>query len=120
MQIEEKVNEKLKKACEKMKENTKNLEEKLDGRRNCLLIHGIKKEKNENTYEVAKDFFGNYLKININDCDVDRTHGMVSKPTGNALSKEKERIPPIIVKFTRHDLKQIIYSSKKLLAKQPF
>ena len=27
MQIEEKVYEKLKKACEKMKENTKNLEE---------------------------------------------------------------------------------------------
>ena len=30
MQIEEKVNEKLKKACEKMKKNTKNLEEKLE------------------------------------------------------------------------------------------
>ena len=50
MQIEKKVNEKLKKACEKMKENTKNLEEKLEelphSRRNCLLIHGLKKEKN--------------------------------------------------------------------------
>ena len=125
MQIEEKVNEKLKKACEKMKENTKNLEEKLEelsqySRRNYLLIHGIKKEKNENTNEIVKDFFGKYLKININDYDVDRTHRLVSKPIGNTLSKEKERIPPIVVKFTRHDLKQLIYSSKKLLAKQPF
>ena len=124
MQIEEKVNEKLKKACEKMKENTKIQEEKLEelsqySRRNCLLIHGIKKEKNESTNEVVKDFFGKYLKININDYDVDRTQRLVSKPIGSTLS-EKERIPPIIVKFTRLDLKQLIYSSKKLLAKQPF
>ena len=52
MQIEEKVNETLKKACEKTKENTKNLEEKLEelsqySRRNCLLIHGIKKKRSK-------------------------------------------------------------------------
>ena len=121
MRIEKKVNEKLKKAHKKMKENTKNLEEKLEelsqySRRNCLLIHGIKKEKNENTNEVVKDFFGKYLKIHINDHDVDRTHRLVSKPTGNTLSKERQRIAPIIVKFTRHDQKQLIHSSKKLLA----
>ena len=60
--------------------------------------------------------------VTRSNSDVDRTHRLVSKPigTGNTFSKEKERIPPIIVKFTRHDLKQLIYSSKKLLAKQPF
>ena len=58
MQIEEKVNQKLNKACKKMQKNTKNPEEKLEelsqySRRNCLLIHGIKKGKNENTDEVG-------------------------------------------------------------------
>ena len=63
MQIEEKVNEKLNKACEKIKKNTKNLEElSQHSRRNCLVIHGIKKERNENTNEVVKEFFGKYLK----------------------------------------------------------
>ena len=76
----------------------------------------LKKKRNENTNEVVKEFFGKYLKIDINDYDVDRTYRLVSKPTGNTLSKEKERTSPIIVKFTRYDLKQLIYSSKKLLA----
>ena len=51
---------------------------------------------------------------------MDRTHGLVSKPTGDTLSKKKEKILPIIVKFTRHDLKPLIHSLKKLLAKEPF
>ena len=33
---------------------------------------------------------------------------------------EKQKVPPIIVKFSRHDVKQMIYRLKKLLAKQPF
>ena len=60
-------------------------------RRNCLLIHGIKEEKDENTDNVVIKFIQDDLQEEINIEDLDRMH-RIGK-TNNGKSR------PIIVKF---------------------
>ena len=74
-------------------------------RRNCLVVHGIPTPLNkEDTDEAIVKFCKNHLKIDLQDRDIDRSHRLGKNGRG-----------PIIVKFCRHNIKQKIYFSKKLL-----
>ena len=89
---------------------THDLEEKIEmqeqySRRNCLLIHGVLAEKNEDTNEVVKRVFKNHLSVEVKDNEIDRSHRLGKSNAGN----------PIIVKLVRHDVKNLIYYKKKLL-----
>ena len=55
-------------------ENKTDLQEQYS-RRNCILIHGIAENKEENTDHKAIDFINDRLDIKINKTDIDRyTH----------------------------------------------
>ena len=60
------------------------IEDELDdlhqySRRNCLLIHGVNEQVNENTSQIALDTFSKNLKINISPNDITRTHRIGKK-----------------------------------------
>ena len=76
----------------------------------CLVIHGIPYSLSENTDEVVKKFLKEHIQIEINDADIDRFHCLCS-------INEKQ---PLVVKFTRYNLKSKIYVNKKKPAGKPF
>ena len=62
-----------------MNERIEELENKIDrqeqySRRNCILIHGIAENKEENTDQQAIDFINENLDIKIDEIDIDRSH----------------------------------------------
>ena len=60
-------------------------------RRNCILIHGVKENQNEDTDEVVINKIKSEMDLDISPRDIDRTH-KIGVPT-----KGKNR--PIIVQF---------------------
>ena len=57
----------------------KELENKIDrqeqySRQNCILIHGIAENKEENTDQQAIDFINENLDIKRDEIDIDRFH----------------------------------------------
>ena len=77
-------------------------------RRNCLLFHGIKEEKGEDTDSIIINTVKEEIDIEILLNDLDWSHRI-----GNPKTKKKER--PIIVKFLRHNLGHNIFKNKKSL-----
>ena len=43
-------------------------------RRNCLLLHGVKEEKNEDTDQSAVDIINKDVDVEISEKDLDRSH----------------------------------------------
>ena len=72
-------------------------------RGNCLLFHGIKEEKCEDTDSIIVNTVKEEMHIEILPNDLDRSHRI-----GNPKTKKKER--PIIVKLVRY-----IFKNRKLL-----
>ena len=110
-------NEIIKKLNEKVSaltERSKVLEESIDqqeqySRRNCLLIHGVEENSNEDTDKLALNIINNDLEIDLTETAIDRTH-RIGDP-----KKKKKKVRPIIVTFVRcYDRKQV-FSKKKLL-----
>ena len=78
-------------------------------RRNCLLIHGIEENQNENTDALALEIINKKLELDMDEKDVDRTHRIGDK------NKKKNKPRPIIIKFVRYnDRKKVFYNKKKL------
>ena len=78
-------------------------------RRNCLLIHGVTEDKNENVDDLVVSIIKNNMDIEIFSDDLCRAH-RIGKSNGGA---KKGR--PIIVKFVRHNIKHNIFRNKKRL-----
>ena len=77
-------------------------------RRHCLLFHGIKEEKGENTDSIIINTVKEEMDIEILPNDLDRSHRH-----GNPKTKKKERL--IKVKFVRYNLRHNIFKNKKWL-----
>ena len=82
-----------------LEEKVLGLTEKVDrqeqySRRNCILIHGVKENQNEDTNEVVINKIKSAMDLDISPGDIDRTH-RIGVPT-----KGKNR--HIIIKFVRH------------------
>jgi len=73
------------------------------------MLHGIPvaKLKGENTDEIVKEFMNTNLGIKLNDLDIDRSHRLV-------------RTGLIIIKFSLHNTKQLVYVNKKKLKGKTF
>ena len=87
-----------------MNERIEELENEIDrqeqySRRNCILIHGIAENKEENTDQQAIDFINDNLDIKINETDIDRSH------RNGRYDKAKKKARPIIVKSARYNVK---------------
>ena len=83
-----------------MNERMEELENKIDrqeqySRRNCLLIHVIAENKEENTDQQAIDSINENLDIKIDEIDIDRSHRI------GHYDKTKKKPRPIIVKLVR-------------------
>ena len=78
-------------------------------RRNCLLLHGVKEEKNEDTDQLAVDIMNKDVDVEISEKDLDRSQqlGKPRAPGG------KPR--PITIKFSRYNVRNLVFKSKKKL-----
>ena len=103
--------EELKKENSNLTEHVKDLEkvdrQEQNSKRNCLLIHGIKEEKEENTDNVVIKFIQDDLQEEINIEDLDRTHRIGKVNNG--------KFRPIIVKFARYNVRKNVFHNKRKL-----
>ena len=77
-------------------------------RRNCIIIHGLKEEKNESTNDKVVKLFREELNEDVLLADLDRTHRIKKKD-----SSSKPR--PVIVKFAQYNIREKVFKSKKKL-----
>ena len=110
---------------EKRDEKIKRLESKLSNvearveeleqysRRNCLVIHGIKENPQENTDELVCELAKDHLEVEIQPHDIDRSHRIGEKGRldrkGNALPR------PIIAKFATYGPRSRFYAARSKL-----
>ena len=78
-------------------------------RRNCLLVHGLEEKNNEDTDQEIINIIKNDLAEEITIHDIDRTHRLGKRKLDNNVPR------PIIVKFTRHNVRNRIFKTKKKL-----
>ena len=76
-------------------------------RRDCILIHGVKENQNEDTDEVVVNQLKTGMDLEISPGEIDRTHRI------GAPSKGKNR--PTIVKFIRYMERRRVFTNKKRL-----
>ena len=98
----------------KMNERIEELESKIDSkkqysRQNCLLIHGIAENEEENTDQQAIDFINDNLDIKIAEIDIDRSLRI------GRYGKAKKKARPIIVKFVRYVVRGRMFREKRKL-----
>ena len=77
--------------------------------RNCLLVHGIEEKNNENTDDTVITFIKDNLGTDINLDDLDGSHRL-GKP-----KQEAKKHRPIIVKFSRYNVRSKVFDNKKNL-----
>ena len=97
-----------------MNKRIEELENKIDrqeqySRRNCILIHGIAENKEENTDQQAIDFINENLDIRIDETDIDRSHRIAR------YDKTKKKARLIIVKFARINVRGRVLREKRKL-----
>ena len=74
---------------------------------NCVLLHGVK--MNEDTDQLAVDIINKDVDVEISEKDPDRSHRL-GKPR---VPGRKPR--PIIIKFSRYNVRHLVFKSKKNL-----
>ena len=97
-----------------MNERIEELENKIDrqeqySRRNCILIHGIAENKEENTDQQAIRFINENLDIKIDEIDIDRSHRI------GRYDKTKKKARPIIAKLARYNVRGRVFREKRKL-----
>ena len=76
-------------------------------RRNCILIHGVKENQNEDTDEVAINKIKSEMGLDIFPGDINRTQRIGVPSQGKNI--------PIIVKFVRYMDRRGVFTNKKRL-----
>ena len=114
-EITKKLNEKV----SALTERSKVLEESIDqqvqySRRNCLLIHGVEENSNEDTDKLVLNIINNDLGIDLTEVAIDRTN-RIEDP-----KKKKKKVPPIIVKFVRHYGRKEVFSIKEIFKRKRY
>ena len=111
---EKNIIQELNGTVSKMDKRIEELENKIDrqeqySRRNCILIHGITENKEENTDQQAIRFINENLDIKIDEIDIDRSHRI------GRYDKTKKKARPIIVKFARYNVRGRVFREKRKL-----
>ena len=68
--------------------------------RNCLLIHGIKENWNEDTYTLSMSIINKHLGLDVQPSDIDQMHCIGNK------NKARKKGWAIIIKFTRYNIRK--------------
>ena len=103
-----------------MEEKSRKMDKKIDdlnrvidrqeqySRRNCILLHSVKKSENEDTDTVVTETLNELLQEKLTDIDIDRSHRI------GRLKKGKQS-RPIIIKFARYNIRNRVFKNKKKL-----
>ena len=75
-------------------------------RQNCLQIHGVEENRNEDTDTFSLNITNEHLRLDIQPFDIDRTHRIGNK--NKALKKGRA----IIIKFTRYNTRKKVFMNK--------
>ena len=97
----------LEKKVALLEKENKRLDSKSDANqmysRSNLIIHGIAETRDENTNALVINFLKSELNLPLTERDLDQSHRLRN-------SDESQKRPrPIIIKFLRHNNKQLIY-----------
>ena len=76
-------------------------------RRNCLLIHGVEDNQNEDTDTLSINIINEHLGLDIQPSDIDRTHRIGNK------NKTRKKGRAIIIKFTRYNTRKKVFMNKR-------
>ena len=90
-------------------------------RRENIKIHGIEYRNEESVVEITKDI-GKCAGIKIEDSDISCGHRLMSKTELEkraASSNKSDKIPQLIVRFNRRDLKDKLLTASKNIQFNP-
>ena len=76
-------------------------------RRNCLLIHGVEENQNEDTDTLSINIINEYLELDIQPSAIDRTRRIGNK------NKARKKGQTIIIKFTRYNTRKEVFMNKR-------
>lgn len=99
---------------ETVKKSQQGIENKIDSqeqysRRNCVLIHGIEEQHNEDPYKLVVEILNEKLSVNISTNDISRCHRI-----GSQRDKTNKK-RPLIVKFISYQTKDKVWRRKRSL-----
>ena len=107
----------LEKIVEELAKGQKQMERELDdleqyGRRNCLILHGCNNVPKERNYFGFEQFVVNKLNTRLK---LDYIIKPIDIDTCHVLPSRYNRPPPIIIKFVRRSIRDLVYGNKKKL-----
>ena len=76
-------------------------------RRNCLLIHGVEENRNEDTDTLYWCTDTEHLGLDIQPSDIDRTHRIGNK------NKARKKGQTLIIKFNRHNNRKKVFMNRR-------
>lgn len=76
-------------------------------RRNCLLLHGINENKDEDTDKISLNTLNENLQLELTELNIERSH-RIGKPKPNGKPR------PIIIKFVRYNVRRKVHERKKM------
>mgnify|MGYP002716418461 CR=1 FL=1 len=83
-------------------------------RRNCLLIHGIPEQPNEDVENLVMKTVSEKLKVQMDIVQIDRCH-RIGAPKRRMADVVQEGKRPIIVKFISYRQRNLVWRAKSLL-----
>ena len=113
----EKDHEKKNKKISEVEKKVNSLESKLGdsvdeleqySRRNCLLLHGVRELEGENKNDIIMKTMKEEIDIDIRQQDLDQKHRV-----GNTKVCKEGKSRPIIIKFSRYDVRSAVDKKKK-------
>ena len=75
--------------------------------RNCLLLHGINENKDEDTDKISLNTLNENLQLELTELKIERSH-RIGKPKPNGKPR------PIIIKFVRYNVQRKVHEWKKM------
>ena len=74
---------------------------------NCLLIHGVGENRNEDTDTLSINIINERLGLDVQPSDIDRTHRIGNK------NKARKKGREMIIKFTRYNTRKKVFVNKR-------
>lgn len=110
--------EKLETTNKTQCDTIQHLDNKIDdieqySRRNCILLHGLPEQPDEDVLRRAMSVFKDNLNIDVNLAEIDRSHRVGRPRTSAQVVAEGKR--PIIVKFVSYQARDRVWRAKRHL-----
>ena len=118
----EKANRHLEERVIQLESEKKKLSNKVSGvledlddiqqysRRNCLLVHGLKEDKDESTNDLVLKLFNEKLGVAVDISMIDRSHRL-----GPVRGENNPKPRPVIVKFCSYRIRRAVFTTKRKL-----